>query len=107
TMLRASGLGADLALGAVPLMPGALELAQEGVRSTAFEANAALGRDLIGAEPGDPRTALAFDPQTAGGLLAAVPVDQAQGLVERLQQGGDQAAVIGHLAPGAPRITLR
>ncbi|MCV2882793.1 selenide, water dikinase SelD [Actibacterium sp. XHP0104] len=107
TVLRASGLGADLALGAVPLMPGALELAQEGVRSTAYEANAALGRDLIGAEPGDPRTALLFDPQTAGGLLAAVPGDQAQGVVERLQQGGDQAAVIGHLAPGAPQITLR
>lgn len=95
-ILCASGVGADLALGAVPLMPGAEALAAAGVASSIAPANRAalLGRI---AAPDTPRAALLFDPQTAGGLLASVPQALAATLVQQLGDAGYEAAVIGSL----------
>jgi selenide,water dikinase len=46
----------------------------------------------------DPRYALLFDPQTAGGLLASVPADQAPACVAALRaEGYAHAAVIGRI----------
>jgi hypothetical protein len=46
----------------------------------------------------DPRYLLLFDPQTAGGLLAGVPEDQAAACVADLQQVGyEEACVIGRV----------
>jgi selenide,water dikinase len=43
------------------------------------------------------------DPQTSGGLLAAVPADQARRAVERLEAAGAHAAaVIGEVTAGHP-----
>ena len=36
-----------------------------------------------------------FDPQTSGGLLVALPKEQAAALVEDLRRGGAPAAVVG------------
>ena len=73
-LCAASGVSARVELGAVPLMAGAEALAAAGVRSSLHAANAAAleGRAML---PGGPRAALMADPQTAGGLLAAVPED--------------------------------
>ena len=38
-----------------------------------------------------------FDPQTSGGLLVALPKDQAAALVEDLRRGGAPAAVVGEV----------
>ncbi|MCU0906465.1 MAG: selenide, water dikinase SelD, partial [Rhodobacteraceae bacterium] len=76
----ASGVGARIALDAVPFLPGALTLSQAGIASTLFPANRAAAGPRMTA-PDDPRVALLFDPQTGGGLLAAVPPD---GLASRL-----------------------
>ena len=99
---EASGLAATLDLDAVPIMPGALELSQQGHRSTLYPDNRALAPKL----PADPRTDLLFDPQTAGGLLAAVAADQADDLIAQLRTAGHQAARIGQLTMGAPRLNL-
>ncbi len=70
----ASGVGADLSLDAIALLPGAEALAAQGVRSTLWPQNRAALRTQIQA-PDTPRADLLFDPQTSGGLLAAVAPD--------------------------------
>lgn len=102
-LCTASGVSAELDFEAIPLMEGAAILAENGVRSSLFPENAALlpewqtsgARDLL------------FDPQTAGGLLAALPHDKAAAAVQTLREAGHGAAVIGHITKGAGQIILR
>ncbi|RXV64312.1 selenide, water dikinase SelD [Roseovarius sp. A46] len=85
---------------AVPILPGAEALAARGVRSTIWAANrraapvAGLGETA--------REALLHDPQTAGGLLAAVEAGHANELVARLRAAGHDAALIGGIEEGMP-----
>jgi len=101
-MCAASGCGAVLDLSAVHLMQGASELSGLGVRSTIFDEN----RSLIPELPTGGDADLLFDPQTAGGLLAAVDPNHAQRLVAELRELGYPASIIGHLTE-APGITLQ
>ncbi|WP_299635836.1 selenide, water dikinase SelD [uncultured Ruegeria sp.] len=94
----ASGCGAMIDLGAVDVMEGAQELTDQGVRSTLFADNRAIAPDL----PTEGKAALMFDPQTAGGLLAAVAAKDADTVLEDLKNAGYPAMAIGELteAPG-------
>lgn len=99
-MLEPDGLSARLQARAIPLLPGALELAAKGAASSLAPQNraAVLGR-LVMAE--GPLQALMVDPQTCGGLLAAVPWDQAEGLLASLRDLGlAQASCIGRVEEG-------
>jgi selenide,water dikinase len=97
---EASGCGAELRVADVPLMPGALDLAEAGTRSTLFADNlSGAGAVITGA--GGPRTDLMFDPQTAGGLLAAVAEQDAERLLAELRAAGYAAAVVGRMVKGA------
>ncbi|MCP8937569.1 selenide, water dikinase SelD [Alsobacter sp. SYSU M60028] len=99
-MLRPSGLRACLRLEAVPVLEGAVELARRGFQSSLTPGNAALARDVTFKNPGD--AALLFDPQTSGGLLAAVAPDRADEALSALAASGCMAASIGEvLPPGA------
>lgn len=71
----ASGMGATLDLAALPALNGALACLQDGIESTLAPQNReqACRIDHASAWQDDPRFALLFDPQTAGGLLAALP----------------------------------
>jgi selenide,water dikinase len=101
----ASGVGAEVWLDAVPLLPGALRLSEAGLRSTLFAQNqAALAGRVAVADT--PLGALVFDPQTAGGLLAAVPADLAAGLVAGLRAAGHDAAHIGAVT-ATPQMVFR
>ena len=102
-MLAASGVGAALWVDAIPLLPGALELAGQGVESTLAPDNS---RALPGMDGGT-RAALLIDPQTSGGLLAGVSPVRAEGCLAALLAAGLQAAVIGVVEPAAtPFIRL-
>ncbi|MCU0909406.1 MAG: selenide, water dikinase SelD, partial [Rhodobacteraceae bacterium] len=104
-LCAASGVGARITLDAVPLLPGALDLSRAGVASTLFPANRAAGAGRITA-PDDPRVALLFDPQTGGGLLAAVPPDGLAARIDRLTAAGIRAAVIGTVVSGPPHLVV-
>ncbi len=109
-MLDGGGIGAELTAAAIPLMLGAQELAQAGYGSSLLPTNIAAHAGRVDGAKADKETGalqtLLHDPQTAGGLLAAVPMDQAQDLLAKLRAGGDQAAIIGRITAGAARITL-
>ncbi len=102
-MTRPSGVDAEIDLDAVPLLDGAQECVSAGIVSSLQSANVRLRRALRNQEAWvqHPRYPLLFDPQTAGGLLASVPMEQAQACVQALQAAGyGRAAVIGRvLAP--------
>ncbi len=91
-MCDASDVGVELHLDAIPLMDGALALSAAGVRSSLFEDN----RIGAGAIEG-PVMDLLFDPQTAGGLLAAVAPKSAETALKKLQAAGYTASVIGEI----------
>jgi selenide,water dikinase len=95
-MLAASLAAAELDPAAVPLYPGALELAQAGISSTLLPENLSLASLLRGTVDAPLRTLL-FDPQTSGGLLAGVPADRAAACVAALREMYPQAATIGRV----------
>jgi selenide,water dikinase len=99
---EASGVTAELESGAVPLMAGAAQLAAQGVRSSLFEDNRAIAPQLQTSGQQD----LLFDPQTAGGLLAAVAPAQAGACLAALQAAGYAAACVGRITSGPPQLVL-
>jgi selenide,water dikinase len=110
-MLRASSVHAELSLGDLPVLDGALDLLGRGIASSLAPQNLALSPavDIGRVHTADPRLALLYDPQTAGGLLASIPAVSAEACVAELRATGAQAACIGKItdtAKGAPRIAL-
>jgi selenide,water dikinase len=104
-MLRASGVAGEIDPDAVPALDGALALAAQGIESTLAPAN----RAALVEAGASPAVALLFDPQTSGGLLAGVPMDQAARCVTALRAIGIDAAVVGRTlraAPGRPMLAL-
>lgn len=102
---EASGVAAEVRLADVPLLPGALELAERGIASTILPDNRAGAGPVFGAKGA--RGALMFDPQTAGGLLAAVTAAEAEHILEALQAAGYPAVRIGKIVAGASGVTFR
>ena len=101
-MLRASHVTAVLWPDAVPVLPGALELAARGVESTLAPENHRL---LAPAGP-HPRAAVLVDPQTSGGLLAGVPAERAEACLGALRAAGVAAAIIGRVVQPATESTF-
>ena len=99
-MTQPSGVDAELQLSALPRLDGALECVRAGIVSSLQPANVRLRRGLRNGQDfvNDPRYALLFDPQTAGGLLASVPAERAEACVAALQAAGyAHTAVIGRI----------
>jgi selenide,water dikinase len=106
-MTRPSAVDVELDLAAIPVLDGAIECVQAGLVSSLQPDNLRLRRALRnGADfAADPRHTLLFDPQTAGGLLAGVPADQAETCVHVLRQAGfAHAAIIGEVLPQSDAI---
>ena len=104
-ILTASDMAATIRLSAIPYLPGAVALASAGHASTLAPANRAALLGRIDA-PVDPRSDLLFDPQTCGGLLAAVPADRADTVIAALRNAGVPAARIGTTTAGKPFLTV-
>jgi selenide,water dikinase len=107
---RASNVGATIDFARVPLHPGVLELAGAGMITGASARNWAGCADTVTlTRPGnDVERALLTDPQTSGGLLVACAVDAADEVLAVFRsQGFADAAAIGSITAGVPRIVVR
>ena len=85
----------------LPLLRGAARLARAGCLTGGCRRNREYLKDkiVIDRSISEDLVELAFDPQTSGGLLIALPAGEAPSLVEELQANGvGAAAIIGHAA---------
>jgi len=106
---KGSGMHVKLRWNSIPLLPGARELAAQGILTGASGRNwAGYGAQVsLGSHLGEAERALLTDPQTSGGLLVAC----APGAVETVlatfrREGFEHAAVVGDVTQGAPGITV-
>jgi selenide,water dikinase len=103
-MLDASKASARLRAKDVPLYPGFAEVVARGIVSSLHRDNA---RSACRVQATDPFPAWLFDPQTSGGLLAAVRPEAVAQTIEKLHRAGCSAAsVIGEVEEGAPAILV-
>ena len=111
-MARASSTRFVFDADALPVLPGALELAAAGVETDGAAHNRRFVHDSLEVSPDVPpgHVTLAHDPQTSGGLLAAIPPDRVVAVEQALDAAGVERWWIGRVeAVGAhgPRVTLR
>ncbi len=111
-MTKASGVATTVTLDIVPALDGTLEVMDKGIFSSLHAENVRLRRAISGLEKAarNPSYPLIFDPQTAGGLLASVPADNAESCVNKLRELGYESAIaIGEVREadaGQPAIQL-
>ncbi len=106
---RGSGVGLRLRLEALPVFPLARELAEVPLGGGS-RMNLEAARPSVDLEEGAPEreVRIAHDAQTSGGLLAAVPADAVEAVLEELERAGTPAAaVVGEVVEGpAGRVAL-
>lgn len=102
-------MNARVATGAVPLLPGARELADDGFVPGGSRRNRKFLDDVLTAEADvdDTLQTILCDAQTSGGLLFALPAAHAKMLVERCTAQGLAAADIGVFTAGEGKIHLQ
>ena len=106
-MVRASEVDVVLDLNSVPLMDGAEDTAKAGILSSLQPQNVRLRRAVANPEEAgnDPRYPLIYDPQTAGGLLASVPAENADACVARLiELGYARTMIVGEVLEQSERL---
>ncbi|MEM8870132.1 MAG: selenide, water dikinase SelD [Pseudomonadota bacterium] len=103
-ILRASGVGAEVDLQAIPLLSGAYALSEAGIGSTLYNANRR--RAPLPPIADTARARLLHDPQTSGGLLASVEPGRAATSLSELRAAGYAAAAIGTVTDGPVEIRL-
>ncbi|HAP43473.1 MAG: selenide, water dikinase SelD [Spirochaetes bacterium GWD1_61_31] len=100
--------GLTLSVGRVALLPDVMDYAAMGLvpegtrRNREGRGQAILNAGACGAELFD----ILFDPQTSGGLLAAVPQALADGAVQALQAAGLQACLVGESGGPPGKVSL-
>jgi len=101
-MVQASKVAVTLNLAAIPLLKGALEMVEKGILSSLQPQNlqalqAIANASAVNTQPHFP---LLFDPQTSGGLLAAVPLEESDRCLAALHAlGYRHSTIIGYTLP--------
>ena len=98
-MACASGVTIEIDSARVPLINGALELAAQGLLTSGDKSNREyVSDDVEIVESVDPNLVkLFYDPQTAGGLLLAIPAAKAEDLLAELRRNYPRAQIIGRV----------
>ena len=107
-MARASGTRFVFESGALPALDGALELAAAGVETGGAAHNRRYVRSSLAVADGVAAelVTLAHDPQTSGGLLAAVPEDRVALIERALDDAGEERWWVGRVEAGEPAVAL-
>jgi selenide, water dikinase len=106
---KGSQAAARLRWDAVPLLPGALEFAREGIVTGASGRNwTGYGAKVkLGSRMGEAEKAVLTDPQTSGGLLVSCAPGATGRVLEIFRsEGFAQAAVIGEITEGTPEVVV-
>lgn len=106
-MVKASGVAVELDLEAIPVLEGALETLQRGITSSLEPQN--LRASYYISNLSEVSTAhkypLLFDPQTAGGLLAAISSEQADLCLAALKAlGYVHSRIVGRVIPAVEGV---
>ena len=104
-MLRASGVSARLSASAVPVLPGAAELLEQGVAPGGTRRNQDGVEDLVDWDESltEDDKLLLCDAQTSGGLLISVPEERLSRLLGELEERGVATrAVLGAVQADSP-----
>ncbi|HOX33165.1 MAG TPA: selenide, water dikinase SelD [Spirochaetales bacterium] len=104
-MASGPACGLRISFSQLPLLPGAAECAAAGLAPGGTKRNKEGRGQAVKADPalGPAELDLVFDPQTSGGLLAAVEARDADAALAELRAAGCEAALIGE-AGGEPGI---
>jgi selenide,water dikinase len=107
-MAAGPSCGLRLSFGRLPFLPGAAEYAALGMAPGGTKRNmdgrmhaCSFEREFSEAE-----LALLFDPQTSGGLLAAIDPAQAEDALAELKSAGVDAAIVGEAGGPAGVVTV-
>ena len=108
-MVRASQVGAELYLDSIPVLDGVIDLGQQGIVSSLYGENeaAAIAIPNLAQVRAHPLYGVLFDPQTSGGLLAAIPADYATACLATLHAlGYRHSQIVGQVRPLTDQLPL-
>jgi selenide,water dikinase len=91
----------ELDTGAVPALPGALEVAEQGIRTGGDRRNREFAGPYVESTAAPALEALAYDPQTAGGLLFTLPAERRVVLEAAFAAAGLRVWAIGRVTTGS------
>jgi len=106
---KGSNAGARLDWKSIPLLPGALEFAREGIVTGASARNwTGYGsRVKLASTLGEAERAVLTDPQTSGGLLVACDPTACDAVLEVFRsEGFERAAIVGDIVAGPPEVSV-
>ncbi len=101
-MAEGSGTGMRIDASSVPFFPEIRAFVEEEMIPGGLIRNRKFREKQIDVGPDCPNWLIDifFDPQTAGGLLIALPPDAAKNLLRRMHEAGiDEAAIVGEVTP--------
>jgi selenide,water dikinase len=107
-MCERSGVAADIAASAVPLLPGAAACSALGVHTGGEGRNREWAAEHVGFEAGvdADRAALLYDPQTSGGLLFGCAPRRSAKVEAAFARDGVPLWRIGRVTEGRPEIRV-
>ncbi len=100
-MARASKVCFQLSLATIPLFPHTLTAMEKGITTKATNSNKQFVSPHLqwNTKPPQPLSEILFDPQTSGGLLAAIPQPEISSALKELKKVDVLASQIGTVTP--------